>query len=152
MSQTNDGGALPLSGGCQCGKVRYELLMAPDGAHFCHCRMCQRAVGNVFAGLAPVRRDQLRWLADSPAEFASSTVARRGFCRDCGTPLTFGYNESSWICVTLGSLDDPAAVPPLIEHGIEARLPYLQARPDCQQEATGGRHLHGMVKQQFELV
>jgi len=51
----------PLSGGCQCGAVRYESSMKPVGTHFCHCRMCQRAVGNVFATLAPVHKDKIRW-------------------------------------------------------------------------------------------
>jgi hypothetical protein len=43
-----------LTGGCQCGAVRYALTAMPEGAHFCHCRMCQKAVGGPFAALVPV--------------------------------------------------------------------------------------------------
>ena len=31
-----------LTGGCQCGAVRYALYAAPDRAGICHCRMCQK--------------------------------------------------------------------------------------------------------------
>ena len=42
----------PITGGCQCGAVRYEAsidLAGTDepegfaGVHFCHCTMCRRA-------------------------------------------------------------------------------------------------------------
>src|SRR5438067_367928 len=103
-----------LAGGCQCGAVRYRAAMAPRNVHYCHCRMCQRAVGNIFATLAPVRKERLTWDRGPPSFFASSSVAERGFCSRCGTPLSFAYNKSQWICLTLGSLDDPAAVQPEI--------------------------------------
>ena len=37
------------TGGCQCGAVRYALYAEPTNPHVCHCRMCQKAFGNVFA-------------------------------------------------------------------------------------------------------
>ena len=141
---------LPLTGGCQCGAVRYSVDAQPKDVHFCHCRMCQRAVGNVFAGLAPVPKTSLRWLAEEPALFASSTVARRGFCRHCGSPISFAYNESEWICLSLGSFDEPELLPPSVEYGIESRLSYLHPRDNCEQKQTGNSHLVGMVNQQAD--
>ena len=55
--------------------------------------------------------------------FRSSSVVQRGFCRDCGTPLSFAYDHSKHIAVSIGSLDDPSAVTPERQYGIEARLP-----------------------------
>ncbi len=43
-----------ITGGCQCGAIRYALHDAPTGASICHCRMCQKAFGNYFAPLAGV--------------------------------------------------------------------------------------------------
>ena len=42
------------TGGCQCGAVRYAAYAPLNHSHFWHCRMCQKAVGNLFAALAGV--------------------------------------------------------------------------------------------------
>src|SRR5689334_2997693 len=41
---------LPLTGGCNCGAVRYEVTAPLIGATYCHCRRCQRRSG---AGASP---------------------------------------------------------------------------------------------------
>jgi hypothetical protein len=113
-----------LTGGCQCGAVRYALYAEPGSADICHCRMCQRAVGNLFMATAGVPRDQFAWTSGEPALFQSSSVAERGFCPDCGTPLTFRYLARGSISVTLGSLDEPARAKPTRQYGIESRVPW----------------------------
>lgn len=114
-----------ISGGCQCGAVRYLLKAAPQNAHVCHCRMCQKAMGNYFAALARVELDEIAWTRGKPTVFKSSSIVERGFCDTCGTPLTFRYVDTKRINVTLGSLDDPKAVPPLKQYGLEARMPWF---------------------------
>jgi hypothetical protein len=47
----------------------------------------------------------------------------RCFCRDCGTPLSFAYDNSDRIAVSIGSLDDAAGVTPIMQYGTESRLP-----------------------------
>ena len=111
------------TGGCQCGAVRYALHAEPTGASICHCRMCQKAVGNYFAALAGVRRAELTWTRGMPGTFASSAVVERGFCRDCGTPLTFRYTDRDRISITIGSLDHPERVHPAHQYGQESCLP-----------------------------
>ena len=114
-----------LTGGCQCGAVRYGLKSRPQEASICHCRMCQKAFGNYFAPLAQIVREDLDWTRGAPALFRSSTIVTRGFCRDCGTPLTYDYEAGPTLSVSLGSLDDPAAVPPLLQDGIEGVMPFF---------------------------
>ena len=125
-----------VTGGCQCGRVRYALSRTPD-TEFCHCRMCQRAVGNVFAALSMVARDEFRWTRGEPAFYASSTVAKRGFCRDCGTPLTFAYDDRPRIEVTTGSLDDPEIAPVAEHFGVESRLSWLRVNEGLPEHRTG---------------
>ena len=43
-----------LTGGCQCGAVRYRLTAWPTGENVCHCRMCQKASGGPFMAFAGV--------------------------------------------------------------------------------------------------
>lgn len=126
----------PITGGCQCGAVRYALSALPKSS-FCHCRMCQRAVGNAFSALSMIKKADLVWTKGEPASFQSSTIARRGFCRDCGTPLTFAYDDKDRMEVTTGSLDDPD-VAPLEEHfGVESRLSWLKLCDGLPEHCTG---------------
>jgi hypothetical protein len=113
-------------GGCQCGAVRYALYALPEGS-VCHCRMCQKAVGGPFAALAKLAKDDFVWTRGTPAAFRSSPAAQREFCTACGTPLSFRYADAPHMEVTIGSLDDPAAVPPRRNYGVESRLPWIAA-------------------------
>jgi hypothetical protein len=118
--------AVTLTGGCQCGAVRYRLSAMPHDVHFCHCRMCQKAVGGPFAALAPVGLADFAWTRGTPAKFESSSVAYRHYCAECGTPLTFGYHAKPRIAVTIGSLDEPQRVPPARQYGLESRLSWYK--------------------------
>lgn len=113
------------SGGCQCGAVRYELLRKPDGAHICHCRMCQKAFGNFFASLTGVPRDKFKLTRGDVAYFYSSVEIRRGFCRDCGTPLTFEDLTEDRVSVSIGSLDRHSDFKPEAQYGLESREPWF---------------------------
>jgi hypothetical protein len=116
---------LPLTGGCQCGAVRYALHQMPTGPHICHCRMCQKAFGSFFAPLTGVKLDKFEITRGELAIFMSSDEAERGFCRNCGTPLTFHYVSSDRIAVSIGSLDEPERARPEYQYGIESRLSYF---------------------------
>jgi hypothetical protein len=50
-----------LTGGCQCGALRYEWLEKPTDSSVCYCRMCQKASGQPFMGLTGGERKNLRW-------------------------------------------------------------------------------------------
>jgi len=112
----------PLTGGCQCGAVRFAVDGALGRASICHCRMCQKAFGAFYAPL--VSAPGLRWTRGAPTYFQSSNRVRRGFCADCGTPLTFEPDDGP-AELAIGAFDDPAAVRPTIQHDLAARLPWL---------------------------
>ncbi|MCO4090544.1 MAG: GFA family protein [Sphingorhabdus sp.] len=117
--------AVIITGGWQCGAVRYRADTVLDSAHICHCRMCQKAVGNLFAALIGIPRDAFCWTRGTPSLFQSSDPVLRGFCGDCGTPLLYDYTASKHLNVTIGSLDNPAAFPPQVQFGKEARMPWF---------------------------
>ncbi len=139
------------TGCCQCGAVRYALYGAPEGS-FCHCRMCQRATGGIFAALAGLSKSDFAWTKGNPLLFESSSASTRGFCRDCGTPLSFAYNEGGWTNVTIGSLDEPERTPVTVHHGVESRLPWLKLCDGLLEEVTSNvtedPRLDGMVSNQ----
>jgi hypothetical protein len=137
-----------LSGGCQCGAVRYAADVTLETAHLCHCRMCQKAAGNYFMPLANAPLSTFEWTRGKPAHFHSSDLVRRGFCEQCGTPLTFETIEGvSHLNVTLGSLDDPEEVIPIEQSGVESRLSWfgklvsIYETESLQSETDGGARL-----------
>jgi len=112
----------PLRGGCLCGSVRYEATPTHREGYYCHCRMCQLAFGNTRAAFINLRKDEVRWLASQPTYYASSKIARRGFCGRCGTPLSFEYLDSERMDLSVGSLDEPTALTPISHFAVESRI------------------------------
>jgi hypothetical protein len=109
-----------ITGGCQCGAVRFRL----DGlgrASICHCRMCQKAFGSFFGPLVTAKG--LQWTRGAPAHFQSSNVVSRGFCANCGTPLTYEYEGG--VEIAIGALDEPAKAAPVIQVNPADMLPFF---------------------------
>lgn len=110
-------------GGCQCGAVRFEVKGPLGKASVCHCRMCQKAFGNVFAPLVSIPEGALTWLKAKPARFQSSNFVQRGFCPKCGTPLT--YEAPDGLAVAIGAFDHPERIEPDIQFGVEGRIRWM---------------------------
>lgn len=100
-----------ISGGCNCGAIRYN--MDPKVLHhaLCHCRDCRRATGAPAVSWALVKNDQIE-ITGTPRSYESSAGTYRLFCDTCGTSL-FYKNETVFpgmIDVLSATLDDPDAV------------------------------------------
>lgn len=111
------------TGGCQCGAVRFRVEGALGSVSICHCRMCQKAFGAFYAPLATAPENGLEWTRGAPKRYRSSSHVLRGFCAECGTPLT--YEAPDGVALAIGAFDDPASVAPTKRWGIEAKLPYV---------------------------
>jgi hypothetical protein len=57
--------------------------------------------------------------------FRSSDAAERGFCRDCGTPLSFYFVGTDQFDLAIGSLDQPELARPADQIGVEARVTWF---------------------------
>jgi hypothetical protein len=118
-------GDVRLTGGCQCGAVRYALNAEPTNPCFCACRMCQKQFGNLFGSFAGVHSDDFEVTRGAIAWFRSSDEAERGFCRDCGTPLAYRFVSQPRTAAALGSLDHPEAIRPVAFYGVESLVPWF---------------------------
>ena len=125
------------TGGCQCGAVRFRA-QSVGRASLCHCRMCQKAFGGFYGPL--VTGIGIEWTRGAPKYFASSNQVRRGFCADCGTPLTYEYEEG--IDLAIGAFDNPERVAPVIQLNPRDKLSFvdgiasLPTRPPGEDAAT----------------
>jgi len=141
------------TGGCQCGAVRYEMLEPPNNPCICHCRMCQKQFGNFFGSFAGVHTDQFRVTRGEIAWFKSSDDAQRGFCRDCGTPLTYRALSRPRISVSIGSLDRHSEFRPEFQFGMEAREPWFAELAGLPGTMTGeGDNGVGDTPERYEKI
>lgn len=115
------GELVTMSGGCQCGAVRYTASVDPAAAYPCHCRMCQRATGGVYASMVQAAAADCAF-AGEPTWYASSAIAERAFCPRCGSPIGFRYRNSAKLDITVGSFDDPASFRPMSQFGCESAV------------------------------
>lgn len=122
------------TGGCQCGAIRFRVEGTLGDASVCHCRMCQKAFGGFYAPLVNLRDAKLAWTRGAPKKFQSSNAAMRGFCENCGTPLT--YEAPDGLAIAIGAFDQPQTIVPELQWGAEAELPYMRSIPDLPRHGT----------------
>ena len=112
------------TGGCQCGAVRFRIRGQLGRASICHCRMCQKAFGGFFGPLVTVPREGLEWTRGEPKYFPSSVNIDRGFCENCGTPLTYRYPGGMEL--SIGSFDNRDDLAPVIQVNHASRLAWIE--------------------------
>ena len=133
-----------VSGGCLCGAVRYEANPVTDSAYYCHCRDCQ--VGSSSAFTVAVYSDEKDFRLTSGVLSTYSKTADSGrridrkFCDTCGTPLIWtGEGFPGVVLVSLSSLDEPEAFPPVHEGWTDSAVSWCRIRDDI--ESFPGRPL-----------
>jgi hypothetical protein len=114
-----------LTGGCFCGRVRYETADRPFNQTNCHCAICRRTTGAPYVAWFSVRRSGLK-LSGEPKRFRSSGKATRSFCPDCGAQITFELDGADEIDITTASLDEPNRVPPVDHTRTSSRLAWVK--------------------------
>jgi hypothetical protein len=125
-----------LTGGCQCGAVRFAVYAVPTRISICHCRMCQKATGAPFASLADIPHENFAWTRGTPAAFRSSSIAERDFCAACGTPLSYRKIDGRGIEITTGAFDRPDRVIPSQQFGTESRLGWVGTITNMPSQTT----------------
>jgi hypothetical protein len=118
---------LPLTGGCLCGGVRFEVTEPLVSAGYCHCTRCQRRTGtaaSVQARIAPgslriVQGEELVRAYEPPDGFAKL------FCSACGSSLFSRHPERPEVMsVRLGVLDADPGVRPSYRQFVAYAVPW----------------------------
>ena len=112
------------SGGCQCGAVRFRIRGELGRPSICHCRMCQKQFGSFFSALVTAPDGKLEWTRGEPTYFQSSVNIERGFCKNCGTPLT--YRHPGGLEIAIGAFDERDDLAPQIQVNHASRLPWVE--------------------------
>lgn len=119
--------ALPLTGHCLCGSVRYEITKPLVTAAYCHCTRCQRRTGTAAAVSARIAPGSLRVLAGEgfikayrpPDGFA------KVFCTNCGGALwSQSQADPGIISVRMGTFDADPGIRPSARQYVAYAAPW----------------------------
>ena len=93
-----------------CGAVRYEVKGSLRDIVNCHCSMCQRLHGGFGPHSKASKENISITKGGGLAWYQSSDVARRGFCKECGTSLFWEPFNQGGTGILAGTLDDTSGL------------------------------------------
>jgi hypothetical protein len=132
-----------LTGGCLCGRVRFELSEPPLEAGYCHCTRCQRRTGTGASLNARIDGSKLRMLAGT--EFVNGFRHRDGgaekcFCSECGAHL-FSRNPENpaRMSVRMGAFDQDPGVRPTWRAYVAYAAPWEPIPDDGLERLAEGK-------------
>ncbi len=117
----------PVSGGCLCGGVRFEVLEPPVSAGYCHCTRCQRRTGTAASVQARVVPGSLRVTAGEELvrAYRPETGFAKEFCSRCGSALWSRHpDDEDVVSVRLGAFDDDPGVRPAYRQFVAYAAPW----------------------------
>lgn len=123
---------MTLTGGCGCGRIRFELTAPPVSAHYCHCTRCQRRTGtaaSVNARVLPESFCILKGIEDLRA-WKPADGWEKWFCGECGSALFSKHpHDLELMSIRLGAFDSDPEIRPAMRQFVAYAAPW-EAIPD----------------------
>jgi hypothetical protein len=111
-----------LTGGCNCGAVRYEITEPLFGARYCHCTRCQRRTGTAASANAAVVPGSFRIVAGGNEKW---------LCGECGSAIfTRDPTDHAKTGVRLGAIDGDPGVRPEFRQFVAYAAPWEEIPND----------------------
>src|SRR5437867_3528795 len=126
----------PITGGCLCGGVRFEVTGPFIRAGHCHCSRCRRHSGAAVCTQGRVRREHFRLLSGEHLirAYGRGEGAVKAFCSVCGSSLFGGtWPEGPEVSIRLGSIDGDPGIRPQLHTFVESRAPWDEITDDLPQ-------------------
>lgn len=122
---------IDLSGGCQCGAVRFRAAGVPHWVANCHCSLCRKQTSAAYASWLSMPTDAVTFTKGEAKIYTDSPDRHRAFCAECGTQLmglSPKWPEEKHILV--GCLDEPNAVRPVLHAYYGDALDWVRPHED----------------------
>lgn len=117
---------LPLTGGCGCGAVRFEVNAPLAFANYCHCTRCQRRSGTAVSANARPAPGSFRLVAGKTSLRAWRPEGgwEKWFCGECGSAVfSRDPRDANRISVRMGAFDSDPGIRP----GVRQFVAYAAA-------------------------
>src|SRR5207247_8516635 len=105
----------PLTGGCLCGGVRFEVTAPLGSAGYCHCTRCQRRTGTAASAQARIAPGSLRIVAGEELVrvYKPADGFEKHLCSACGSSLwRRSPADLEVMCIRMGSIHRATGVHP----------------------------------------
>ncbi|MGN6380520.1 MAG: GFA family protein [Gaiellales bacterium] len=132
----------PLTGGCGCGGVRFEVDAPPEAASYCHCTRCQRRTGTAASAQARLRPGSFRILQGDElvAAWAPEGGWAKAFCSRCGSALfSRSPDDPDLVSVRLGAFDSDPGIRPQWRQFVAYAAPWEEIPEDGLPRHPEGR-------------
>jgi len=124
----------PMTGGCLCGKIRYEVSQPPQNVIACHCTHCQKISGAGSSHNAVLSTSAVTFVSGRPKHFRdtgkSGNILNRYFCGDCGSSL-YSQREKNpeMMILKVGTLDAPGDMKLIMNIWTNSARPWMHIDP-----------------------
>jgi hypothetical protein len=128
----------PLTGGCLCGAIRYEIGAPVSALRACHCKNCRKSSGNHGTVNAVVPSAQFRITRGTTKKYDDSATQSgrtlsRHFCANCGSPIYSHRNpDPGFVVVRAGSLDDSSGLGIATHIWTDTAMPWAHIDPAAE--------------------
>lgn len=113
-------------GTCLCGSVRYAVDAPFEMMLHCHCSMCRKHHGAMFATFVSAPLAAFRWLGgeDAIAQHRSSEQGVRSFCTQCGSVAPQPMPELGVVILPAGNLEGDPGIRPQGHIFVGSKAPW----------------------------
>jgi hypothetical protein len=133
----------PLTGGCNCGAVRFEVTAPLVKASYCHCKRCQRRSGTAVSASAHPAEGTFRITAgeDALRMWKPEVGGEKWFCGICGSHV-FANNPSHAdpIGIRMGVFDGDPGIRPSVRQFVRYAAVWEPIPDDGLPRHSESRH------------
>lgn len=127
-----------MEGKCLCGNIQFRVEGEPAWVGHCHCHSCRRNTGAAVATFVGFSPDQVTYTTGERQIYKSSPGVRRGFCANCGTPLTYEADKfPGETHFYISSFNQPEKFIPQFHVFYAERIPWFEIADDLPRHAGG---------------
>ncbi len=125
-----------ITGGCECGKLRYQVLGEITDYCHCHCSICRRIHGDAFESWGGVARAEFTYVSgeDSLRRYSFSENADSLFCETCSSTILVDFKpEPDMLYITMGTVDGDVDCPDGYHQFVGSKAPWFEISDDLPQ-------------------
>jgi hypothetical protein len=134
---------LPLTGGCNCGAVRFEVTAPLVAASYCHCKRCQRRTGTAVSASAHPAEGAFRIVSgeDRLRVWKPEGGGEKWFCGDCGSSVfRRNLSHADPIGIRMGAFDGDPGIRPSVRQFVKYAAPWEPIPDDGLPRYPESRH------------